>query len=141
MPIKASSTSKAPINTCISRMPTNKHVQLKNKECRSNAQMSITGAEFTPLLLGKVQLGTVHNDQRDLMLEELRIRCVDADVKEKITVMKKRLIANEHHNPTTDPNDKKCFLPRFLNAADWMKDNIVETLAKIVVIHRERNDS
>ena len=118
-----------------------KCAQLKNKERRSNAQMSIACVEHAPLLLGKVQLGTVHNDQRDLVLEELSLRNIDVDVKEKITVMKKLLIENEHPNPTVDPNDKKCFLPKFLTAMDWMKDNLNETLAKIVVIRRERNDS
>ena len=58
---------------------------------------------------------------------------------EKITVLKKLLIDDEHPNPTTDPNEKKFFLPKFLTATDWMKDNLSETLAKIVGVRLERS--
>ena len=105
---------------------------------RSNAHINATGAEHAPLLLGKVQLGTAHDDQRDLLLEELRTRGVDADVKEKITVLKNVLIENEHPNPTTNTNDKKHFLPKFLTATDWMKDDLFDALAKIEMLREER---
>ena len=46
-----------------------KYAQHKEKERRSNASTVINGVECNPLLLGKVQFGTVNNDQRQLLLE------------------------------------------------------------------------
>ena len=60
-------------------------------------------------------------------------------MKEKITVMKKLSIDNECPNPTTDPNEKKYFLPKFLTATDWIKDHLSEMLANIVDMRSERN--
>ena len=68
------------------------------------------------------------------------MRGADVDVKEKITVIKKMLLDNECPNPTTDPNEKKYSLPKFLTATDWMKDNLTDALAKIVAMRVERND-
>ena len=89
------------------------HAQLKDKQRRSNVSVRITGAERVPLLLGKTQLGTAHNDQRELLLEKLALRRIDAYKKENITSLKKMLMENECPNTTTDPNHKKCFLPKF----------------------------
>ena len=40
------------------------------------------------------------------------------------------LITNENPN-TKDENTRKFFDPKHLNADDWLKDNLDETLAKI----------
>ena len=98
----------------------------------------MVGAEYAPLLTGKVQIGTVLNDQRQSLLEELRLRGADVDTKEKITATKNMLLGNECPNPTIYPNEKKCFLPKFLVATDWMTDNLTDTLAKIVDMRTER---
>jgi len=116
-----------------------KYIQRKDKERRSNATVA-SGIEYTPLLLGKVQLGTVHNDQRELLIEELRLRGVEVNVKEKITVMKKMLLINEYPNSTADPNEMKFFLPKFLTATAWLRDNLSDTLAMINDIRVERNE-
>ena len=81
----------------------------------------------------------MHNDHRELLLEELRSRGMQVKNKEKVTVLKKLLINNECPNPTIDPNEKTFFLPKFLTATDWMKDNLSETLAKIVGVRLERS--
>ena len=68
------------------------------------------------------------------------MRGVNVDANEKITTMKETLLDNEHPNPTTDPNEKNHFLPKCLTAMDWMKDNLTDTLAKIVPMRIERNN-
>ena len=71
-------------------------------------------------------------------MEELAIRRIDIDKKEKIIVLKKLLVENKYPNPTTHPNDKKYFLPKLLIAINWIKDNLDNTLLKIVEVHRSR---
>ena len=68
-----------------------KHTSLKNESKRPNAAMTIAGVEHTPLLMGQVQIGTIHSSQRGLLIEELMIRVVDVDPKELLTKLKKKL--------------------------------------------------
>ena len=114
-----------------------KYAQSKDIMKRSNASMKITGVEYAPLLLGQVQIGTAHNDQRDLLIEELLLRGFTVDSKELITNMKKRLIEHEHPN-TTDPKIAKYFYPKFLTAVDWHKDRLDNALRMIADIRRNR---
>ena len=50
--------------------------------------MSITGIEYTPLLLGQVQIGTMHSSQRELLVVVLIIRGINSKSKEQITKLK-----------------------------------------------------
>ena len=93
--------------------------------------MNITGMQCTPLILGKVQIGAVHNDQRDLIIEELFLRGISASEKEKIIVMKKLLIDDECEKLPAAAEEKKCFYPELLTAAEWSKDALTETIEKI----------
>ena len=104
---------------------------------RPNASMQITGVEYTPLLLGQVQIGNIHNTQRELLIEELMLRGLTVNPKELITWLKKMLVDNEYPGKT-DLNDKKYFYPRFLTATDWQKDRLDDTLAKIDKIRKGR---
>ena len=71
--------------------------------------MKVSGVHRTLLLLGKVQLGTSHNDHRELIVEELFLRGIKVDSKALITEMKNSLIENEHPNKETDAVTKKFF--------------------------------
>ena len=68
-----------------------------------------------------------------MLLEELLLRGIDVNKKEKITTLKKS-IQNECPNPKTEPKLKKYFLPMFLTAIDWSRDDLCDTLATIDVI-------
>ena len=70
-----------------------------------------------PLIQGKVQLGNVHNDQRELLIEECYLRGVVIDPKEKKNTMKKELISNECPE-NANAKDKKHFYPRLLTATE-----------------------
>ena len=98
-----------------------KHAHSKDMMKRSNAPMKIAGVERAPLPLGQVQIGTAHSNQRELLIEELKLRGFAVDGKELIANMKKRLVEHEHPS-TADPKVKKHFYPKFLAAADWQKD-------------------
>ena len=65
-----------------------KYLETKDKTKRDNAAMQITGVNDTPMMEGKVQIGNVHNDQRELLIEELYLRGITVDPKEKITEIK-----------------------------------------------------
>ena len=99
--------------------------------------MAITGIEYTPLLLGQVQIGTMRSSQRELLVEELIIRGINSELKEQITKLKQKLIDHEHLN-IANTNIKKYFLPRFLTATYWHKDRLDETLVKITNVQRQR---
>ena len=90
----------------------------QGKERRSNASAVATVIEHTPFLADKVQFGKAHSNQRQSLLEEHVLRGADVDAKEKITVTNKMLLDNEYPKPTTDPNEKKHFLPKFITAMD-----------------------
>ena len=116
----------------VSRCVANKDLKL-----RSNATRDATGVNCIPILLGKVQIGTIHNDQREILLQELRYIGVTVDKKTMISDLKKILIDDEHPDSKTDTNYKKFLLPKFLTATDWMKYNLDDALTKIFVM-RER---
>jgi hypothetical protein len=107
-----------------------KYSNLMNKEKRDNTAMQVKGVHYTPLILGKVQLGKITNAQRELLIEELKMRNITVSRNELITKMKAMLIADEHPN-TSDEKLKKFFFPKLLTAADWSKDNLEATLVKI----------
>ena len=69
-----------------------KYYERKDIKKIANATMKIIGIYFTPLLLGKVQIGTIHNTQHDLFIEELCLQNIETDPKEKNTQLKKKLI-------------------------------------------------
>ena len=62
--------------------------------------MAITGIEYTPLLLGQVQISTIHSSQRELLVKELIMRGINSEPKEQITKLKQKLINNKHRNIT-----------------------------------------
>ena len=115
-----------------------KYTLLKDISKRSNATMKISGVEYTPLLLGQVQIGTNYSTQRELLMEELMLRGLIIDPKELITYLKKILIENEHLGET-NANKKKYLYPRFLAATDWQRDCLDSMLAKINEIHLSRD--
>ena len=115
-----------------------KYTQLKNKSKRPNAAITISGVEYTPLLLGQVQIGTIHSSQWELLVEELMIRSIHTEPKELITKLKQKLMDHEHPN-TTNTNAKKYFFPRLFTATDWHRDRLEETLAKIMNVRRRRD--
>ena len=57
-----------------------KCAQLKSKQGRTNAAVSVSGIPCVPFLLGKAKV---------IFLEELLLRWIDASKKEKITDVKK----------------------------------------------------
>lgn len=65
-----------------------KCLETKDKTKRGNAAMQTTGANCAPMMEGKVQIGNAHNNQRELLIEELRLRGITVDPKEKITEIK-----------------------------------------------------
>ena len=69
-----------------------KFVDQKDVDERDNVAMKMTGIQHAPLIQGKVQLGNVHNDQQELLIEECYLRAVIIDPKEKRTTIKKELI-------------------------------------------------
>ena len=75
-----------------------KFVSGKDKEKRQNTSMMIKGVSCTLLVLGKVQIGTIHNDQRELLIEELFLRGIVVDPKEKIKALKEKITSNECQN-------------------------------------------
>ena len=54
-------------------------VDSKDKTKCPHKAMVATGVDHTPLLLGKVQLDSIHNDQRELLIEELHVRGTHVD--------------------------------------------------------------
>ena len=94
-----------------------KRIQSKDRTKRPSAVVRISGVERVPLLLGQVQIGTTRSSQRELLIEELLMRGLTVNPKELMTRLKKMLVENECPEKT-DPNDKKCFYPRFLTATD-----------------------
>lgn len=101
--------------------------------------MMIKGVACTILVLGKVQIGTIHNDQRELLIEELFLRGIVVDPKEKIKVLKEKITSNECQNQVVDSETKKYFLCRLHAATDWSKDMCYETIAKITELRAQRN--
>ena len=93
-----------------------KHVTA-NKTKQPNASVRIAGANFTPLLVGKVQIGTITNIQRELIIEELFLRGMVVERKELIAKMKQLLVEHEHPNAKCEMT-KKCFFPKLLAASD-----------------------
>ena len=83
--------------------------------------MKIAGVDFDPLLVGKVQIGTIINIQRELLIEGLHLRDIVFDRKERITKMKSLLVENNHPNEKCEMK-KKCIFPKLLIASDWSKD-------------------
>ena len=100
--------------------------------------MRINGAHFTPLLSGKVQLGLVHNSQRELPLEELLLQGIEADRKMQTTKLKEILMKDEY--PGNDDGWKmlKYFKPKLFSAPDWSKDVVAESLEKLRVLRSAR---
>ena len=72
------------------------------------------------------------------MLEKLALRGIVVDRKEKIKTIKSLLIQNEHPDYSVNSEVTKYFLPKLLTVADWMKENLVETLLKIEEIRHNR---
>ena len=70
-----------------------KNIQSTEKARHPNSSPSITSAEHTTLLLGKVQIGNMRNDQCKILLEE-PLRLIDVEMKEKIIMLKKLLVEN-----------------------------------------------
>ena len=90
----------------------------KTKEKRPSVSTQVVGADFTPLLIGKVQLHNIHNLQRELLIEEIFLRIIVAPSNKKITALKHHLIADEHKDQTVDDKTKKHFMPKLLTAAE-----------------------
>lgn len=84
---------------------------------RENSTMKISGIHFTPLLVGKVQIGTIHNIKRDLLIKELRLWNIDVDPNENITGLKK-VIEVEYAGKNVSAEDKKYFTPKLLTTSD-----------------------
>jgi len=84
-----------------------------------------------------MQIGKITNAHRELLIEELYLRGIVVDKKELITRMKVMLINNKHPNSKND-EEKKYFNPKFLTAADWSKDSLDVTLAKLRIIRSGR---
>ena len=85
---------------------------------RPSEDAMVTSVDCAPLLLGKVQLGSARSDQREILIEELFLRGAIVDPKEKITVLKKLLLKDEHEDDTSDPNKMKCFMLKFVTAVE-----------------------
>ena len=100
------------------------------KEKQQNATMKVSGATHAPLLLGNVQIGTITNIQRELMIEELHLRGVVVGRKERITKMKLLLVEHAHPDAKCEAT-KKHFYPKLLTASDWAKYVVDATLMKI----------
>lgn len=111
----------------------------KDKDKRPNNAMEVDGVQYTPLLLGKVQLGNVTNVQRELIIEELLIRGISVDTKEKITKMKELLVNNEFPN-TLNWKKEKFFTPKLFTAPDWSRDVVDETMTKLNELRRLRTE-
>ena len=92
--------------------------------------MKVSGVTYTPLLLGQVQIGTITNAQRELMIEELYLRGIVVGRKELITKMKSMLVQHEYPNLKCKAM-KKYFFPKLLTASNWSKDVVDVTLLKI----------
>ena len=74
------------------------------------------------------------------MIKELISRGAEVNAKEKINVLNKMLLENKYLNPAVDPNEMKFFLPKFLTATDWSKENLSDTLVKIDALSAENNE-
>ena len=85
-----------------------------------------------------MQLGKVHNVQRDSLLEELCLRGIIVDPKEKLTVLKQVLMKNEHPDNDDDWKTEKFFKPMLFAAPDWSKDVVDETFKQLDVLRRSR---
>ena len=75
----------------------------KDAERRGNVATRTRSIEFTPLMFGKVQIGLIHNNQRD-------IRGVVVDHQEMITKLKHKLIYHECTKLKVDYETNKAFL-------------------------------
>ena len=93
------------------------------------------GVYYTPLLEGKVQIGNVINAQHALLIEELLLRGITVDSKEKITKIKEILLKDEYPNDTKW-KEKKFFMPKLLTTLDWSRDIVEDTLKKLEDIQR-----
>ena len=83
----------------------------------------------------------MHSDQHELLIEELHLRGITVDSKEKITEIKKQLINHKYTNTPCDTKDKKFFSPKLLTACEWSKDLINEMLEKIRTLRSDKNES
>ena len=61
------------------------------------------------------------------------------DPKDKIKVLKEKIISNEYQNQVVDSETKKYFLPRLHAATDWSKDLFDEKIAKITELRAQLN--
>ena len=75
--------------------------------------MKITGADFTPLLVDKVEIGFITNVRRELIIAELFFRGDVVDRKEKTEKLKSLLVEHEHPNAKCELI-KKHFFPKLL---------------------------
>ena len=106
---------------------------------RPNEAMAATGVDRAPLLLGKVQLGSAHSDRRETLIEELFLRGVMVDPKEKIAVLKQSLLKDEREDGAIDPSEMKHFMAKLLIAVEWSKDCLQSSLEKIAEMRQTRN--
>ena len=109
----------------------------KDKNENENEAVKKTGVNHAPLLLGMVQIGAIHDAQRELMIEELYLRNIIVDTKETTTNLKDQLLQNECPG-CTDCKSKKKFKPKLLSSADWSKDMLTDALTKIAAVRLER---
>ena len=77
-----------------------RYIQQKDMTKHPNASIKLSSAEYTPLLLGQVQISKIHSSQQELLVEELMLRELIVNAKDLITKMKKILTHNEH--PSTN---------------------------------------
>jgi len=101
--------------------------------------MQTKGVQYTLLLLGKVQVDNVHNDQRELLIEELFLQGINIESTEKIKTLKKFLLNNEYPDSNNTSCNKLFFYSRLLDAEQWWKDHLPETLAKIEEMRSKRS--
>ena len=60
-------------------------------------------------MLDKVKIVNMHDNQQDLLIEELNVRDIEVSRKYLITNMNKLLIGNEHPDSKIDLIDKNYF--------------------------------
>ena len=119
-------------------MTISKFAESKDKTKRDNSAIKISGAHFTPLLIGKAQLGLACNTQRELLLEELLLRGIAVDRKMSITKLKYILMNNEYPGDSDSWKLQNFFNPKLFNAPDWSKDVMQQSLEKLSVFRSTR---
>ena len=97
--------------------------------------MKVSGICFTSLIEGKVQLGMVHDTQRESLLEELYLRGIVTDPKDQIKNLKEKLARTEHPNDGDIWKQQKFFKLKLLTAPEWSRD-LVQAMLDTFLLFR-----